>query len=71
MHLRNLSVTKQRYPSWKNKGGRAMFNSFYFAPILSLVAGIASLIVPRMFHYIIVVYLIMLGLAGQLSAQIP
>ena len=33
-------------------------------PLLSLVAGIAILIVPRLLNYIVAAYLILVGLAG-------
>jgi hypothetical protein len=33
-------------------------------PVLSLVAGIAILLVPRLLNYIVAVYLILVGLAG-------
>lgn len=34
-------------------------------PVLSLVAGIAILIVPRLLNYIVAAYLILAGLAGM------
>jgi hypothetical protein len=33
-------------------------------PVLSLVAGIAILLVPRLLNYIVAAYLIIAGLAG-------
>ena len=33
-------------------------------PVLSLIAGIAILIVPRLLNYIVATYLILAGLAG-------
>lgn len=33
-------------------------------PLLSLIAGIAILIVPRLLNYIVAVYLIIIGLIG-------
>lgn len=36
-------------------------------PILSIVAGIAILIVPRLLNYIVAVYLILAGLLGIIS----
>ncbi|HWM30072.1 MAG TPA: DUF3096 domain-containing protein [Woeseiaceae bacterium] len=33
-------------------------------PVLSLIAGIAILIVPRLLNYIVAAYLILAGLAG-------
>ncbi|MBK9220011.1 MAG: DUF3096 domain-containing protein [Uliginosibacterium sp.] len=38
------------------------------APIVSLLAGILILVVPRMLNYIVAVYLILIGLIGLLGA---
>lgn len=35
-----------------------------FAPLVSLIAGILILIVPRMLNYIVAIYLIIIGLVG-------
>jgi len=37
------------------------------APIVSLVAGILILIVPRLLNYIVAIYLIVIGLLGLFS----
>ena len=34
------------------------------APIISLIAGILILVVPRLLNYIVAVYLIVIGLIG-------
>jgi Protein of unknown function (DUF3096) len=34
------------------------------APIVSLVAGILILVMPRLLNYIVAIYLIIIGLAG-------
>jgi hypothetical protein len=36
----------------------------YFQPILSLIAGILILIVPRLLNYIVGIYLIIYGILG-------
>ncbi|HEX6259654.1 MAG TPA: DUF3096 domain-containing protein [Woeseiaceae bacterium] len=36
-------------------------------PVLSLIAGIAILLVPRLLNYIVAAYLILAGLAGIFS----
>lgn len=36
-------------------------------PLLSLVAGIAILVVPRLLNYIVAAYLILVGLAGLIG----
>ncbi len=38
------------------------------APIVSLLAGILILVVPRMLNYIVAVHLILIGLIGLLGA---
>ena len=39
-----------------------------YAPIVSLIAGILILIVPRMLNYIVAIYLILIGLFGLFGA---
>ncbi|HUX91015.1 MAG TPA: DUF3096 domain-containing protein [Gallionellaceae bacterium] len=34
------------------------------APLISLIAGILILVVPRMLNYIVAIYLIVIGLIG-------
>lgn len=36
-------------------------------PVLSIVAGIAILIVPRLLNYIVAIYLILAGVLGIIS----
>jgi hypothetical protein len=36
----------------------------HIAPLVSLIAGILILIVPRLLNYIVAVYLIVVGLVG-------
>lgn len=38
------------------------------APLVSLVAGILILIVPRLLNYIVAIYLIVIGLIGLFGA---
>ncbi|MGD8999623.1 MAG: DUF3096 domain-containing protein [Granulosicoccaceae bacterium] len=45
--------------------------TIYFTPVLSLIAGILILIVPRLLNYIIAVYLILAGLLGLFGYQQP
>ena len=37
-------------------------------PLVSLIAGILILIVPRLLNYIVAIYLIVIGLLGLLGA---
>lgn len=39
-------------------------------PLVSLIAGILILIVPRMLNYIVALYLIIIGLLGLFGANI-
>ncbi len=38
-------------------------------PLISLIAGILILIVPRLLNYIVAIYLIIIGLVGLLGAN--
>ena len=38
------------------------------APIISLLAGILILVVPRLLNYIVAIYLIVIGLIGLMGA---
>lgn len=38
--------------------------SLSFAPLVSLIAGILILIVPRLLNYIVAIYLIIVGIIG-------
>jgi hypothetical protein len=38
------------------------------APLISLVAGILILVVPRLLNYIVAIYLIIIGLLGLIGA---
>ncbi len=38
------------------------------APIISLLAGILILVVPRLLNYIVAIYLIIIGLIGLFGA---
>lgn len=38
------------------------------APLISLIAGILILVVPRLLNYIVAIYLIIIGLLGLFGA---
>jgi hypothetical protein len=40
---------------------------FELIPIISLIAGIAILIVPKLLNYIVAIYLIVIGVVGLLN----
>jgi len=39
-----------------------------FAPLVSLLAGILILVMPRLLNYIVAIYLILIGLLGLFGA---
>lgn len=41
-----------------------------FAPLVSLIAGILILVMPRLLNYIVAIYLILIGLLGLFGAGI-
>lgn len=38
-----------------------------FVPVLSIIAGIAILVIPRLLNYIVAIYLILVGVLGLIS----
>ncbi|HEX4024952.1 MAG TPA: DUF3096 domain-containing protein [Steroidobacteraceae bacterium] len=46
-----------------------MYFHFGLAPLVSLIAGILILIVPRLLNYIVAIYLIVIGVIGLLAAH--
>ena len=42
----------------------------YLTPLISLIAGILILIMPRLLNYIVAIYLIAFGLLGLLGGRI-
>ena len=38
-----------------------------FVPVLSIIAGIAILAIPRLLNYIVAIYLILVGVLGLIS----
>ena len=41
------------------------------SPLISLIAGILILIIPRLLNYIVAIYLIIIGLIGVFHLQEP
>lgn len=41
-----------------------IFSSLTITPLISLVAGILILVMPRLLNYIVAIYLILIGLVG-------
>jgi hypothetical protein len=41
-----------------------VITSAHLSPILSIIAGVAILMVPRLLNYIVAIYLIVIGILG-------
>jgi hypothetical protein len=41
-----------------------MFPTMYLTPVVSLIAGILILVIPRLLNYIVAIYLIVIGILG-------
>ena len=41
-----------------------MFPAVYLTPVVSLIAGILILLIPRLLNYIVAIYLIVIGIIG-------
>ena len=41
-----------------------MFPTVYLTPVVSLIAGILILLIPRLLNYIVAIYLIVIGIIG-------
>jgi hypothetical protein len=48
----------------QSKGGFVMNLNLSIGPLMSLIAGILILVVPRLLNYIVAIYLIIIGLLG-------
>lgn len=46
------------------RDGNAMHTFTNWSPLVSLIAGILILVVPRLLNYIVAIYLIVIGLLG-------
>lgn len=55
--------------SYKRFKGLHMNMTLSLAPIVSLIAGILILVVPRLLNFIVAIYLITIGLLGLLAAN--
>jgi len=55
-------------PGYPNKG-KHMNMTLSLTPIVSLIAGILILTMPRLLNYIVAIYLITIGVLGLLGAN--
>ena len=44
-----------------------MFPAMYLTPVVSLIAGILILVIPRLLNYIVAIYLIIIGILGLVA----
>jgi hypothetical protein len=44
-----------------------MFPTMYLTPVVSLIAGILILVIPRLLNYIVAIYLIVIGILGLVA----
>jgi hypothetical protein len=44
-----------------------MYIHYSLAPLVSLLAGILILVMPRLLNYIVAIYLILIGIVGLLA----
>jgi hypothetical protein len=51
-------------PQKRIQPGNTMSMSLSIGPVVSLVAGVLILIMPRLLNYIVAIYLILIGLIG-------
>jgi hypothetical protein len=61
--IRSPAPSAQR-PDRKTPREVSMSIHVMFAPIVSLIAGILILVMPRLLNYIVAIYLILIGLLG-------
>ena len=45
-----------------------MGHMYIVQPLIALIAGILILIMPRLLHYVVAIYLIIVGVTGLLTA---
>jgi hypothetical protein len=61
--------TARREPATKKKGIDMNFTVIHIGPLISLIAGILILIMPRLLNYIVALYLIIIGLIGLFGTR--
>jgi threonine/homoserine efflux transporter RhtA len=55
-------------PRFRGEPESRMNMTLSIAPLISLIAGILILVVPRLLNYIVAIYLIIIGLIGLFGA---
>jgi len=62
------TAVKSLSPSIIQIKGHSMNITLALGPMISLVAGILILLIPRLLNYIVAIYLIIIGLIGLFGA---
>ena len=57
-------------PGNEKKGIDMNFTVIQIGPLISLIAGILILIMPRLLNYIVALYLIIIGLIGLFGTRV-
>jgi hypothetical protein len=62
-------VSSSQMPPCHSTKGMHMFTTLHLTPIVSLIAGVLILAIPRLLNYIIALYLIVIGLIGLFGTR--
>jgi hypothetical protein len=70
--VRILQANGRRSPApiQHRKGRRVTNLNLSIGPLVSLIAGILILVVPRLLNYIVAIYLIVIGLLGLFGGNL-
>jgi hypothetical protein len=64
-----LSKCRRRSTTDKENAMTATF-TLALAPLISLIAGILILVIPRLLNYIVAIYLILIGILGLFNISL-
>jgi hypothetical protein len=64
IHANAAPTRELEHDSNQQKGAAAMTIHVSLAPLVSLIAGILILVMPRLLNFIVAIYLIVIGLIG-------
>jgi len=64
LKLARQPARRDTLPASLRRTPGALMLRAHLSPILSIIAGIAILIVPRLLNYIVAIYLILVGVIG-------
>jgi hypothetical protein len=55
--------------SWLNRTGESVNIHLSLTPLISLIAGILILLMPKLLNFIVAIYLILIGLVGLFGTR--